>query len=245
LKPYLLRVGADSTYIGGGFHGRVFEDRSYIFIPIPEAHENLRLDKALKYRDYIWQNKSVIPYLPQKIWTENAPEQFIHNDPEFVTFTYGSPKYNSKGTLEKNYSGLCNIEHGDILAFYARFSSEAVVLEGLYFFAYFIVDCPITFGEPESLGEEKQALIRCNHHFIHHRSDQVVVVGLPDNCKVLNKAVLLSSKQSDIRGVSNYYPNSSLQRYLGPYDKAMNLSSLRNPLWDGAAFKQYLDFHGM
>jgi hypothetical protein len=187
--------------------------------------------------------KQVCPYLPRKIWICDPLDQFIHNDPEFVTFTYGSPKYNLKGTIEKNYTPLQNMEKGDILAFYARFSSNNASIEGLYFFAYFVVNCVVKYSSPDNLNQENQALVRNNHHFIHKRLDQVVVVGFPDQSKVFEKAVLLSSRHSDVRKISNYYPNRSIQEYFGLYDKAMNLSSLRNPPWDGVTFKEYLDVH--
>ncbi|MDP2973012.1 MAG: hypothetical protein Q8P64_27955 [Deltaproteobacteria bacterium] len=108
-----------------------------------------------------------------------------------MTFTYGSPKYNSKVMKEKNYNALLKMGNGDILAFYAAFSSDSANIDGLYFFAYFVVNCVIEYGCPDSLSQEKQALVRNNHHFIHKRSDQVVVVGFPDKSRVFEKAILL------------------------------------------------------
>jgi hypothetical protein len=244
MKLYLLRVGADFTPNGGGFHSRIFKDRSYLFIPIPEKKENLITSKALTYRDFKWHNKAVIPYLPRKIWSDDPPDQFIHNDPEFVTFTYGSPKYNSKGMREKNYNALLEMEKGDILAFYAAFSGDSANIDGLYLFAYFVVNCVIEWSDPDGLSQEKQALVRNNHHFIHRRPNQVVVVGFPDKSRVFKKAILLSSRITDRRG-SNYYPCLSIQQNLAGYNKSMNLSSLRNPpgIEVAGLFKDYLDLH--
>ena len=249
MKPYLLRVGADSTPAGGGFHSRIFENGAYMFIPIPEKKRNLILDKALRYRDF---NNSIVAYLPthlypRKMWTDDPPDQFTHNDPEFQTFTYGSPIYNqdnSHGSKEKNYSALLKMEKGDILAFYAAFSRDGAIIDGYYFFAYFVIDCVIKYGLPDSLSQEKQALVRNNHHFIHKRQNQVVVVGCPNSSRVFNKAVLLSSRPTDVRKGNNYYPCQSIQEYLGKYEKSMNRSSVRNPSWIGATFKEYLDLYG-
>ena len=252
MKPYLLRVGADSTEDGGGFHSRIFENRSYIFMPIPERKERLILDKALRYRDYRWQGNSIVPYLPpnlrpRKVWADNPTDQFIHDDPEFHTFTYGSPIYNQdnpNGRKEKNYGTLPKMEEGDILVFYARFSKDGTSTDGLYFFAYFVIQCVIEYDSPDSLCEEKQTLVRNNHHFVHKRQNQIVVVGCPNSSRVLNKAVLLSSCPLDIRRGGNYYPCMSIKEHLGEYDRAMNRSSVRKPPWIGASFKEYLDFHG-
>jgi hypothetical protein len=63
MNLYLLRVGADSTKAGGGFHSRIFEDRSFVFMPIPEEEKKLILSKALTYRDFKWNNRSIVPYL--------------------------------------------------------------------------------------------------------------------------------------------------------------------------------------
>ncbi|TET39675.1 MAG: hypothetical protein E3J65_03345 [Dehalococcoidia bacterium] len=251
MKPYLLRVGADSTPAGGKFYSHIFENGSYIFIPIPEKKEKLILGKARRYRDFEWRNNSIVPYLPtnlypRKMWTDDPPHQFIHNDPEFQTFTYGSPMYNqdnSNGRKEKNYNTLLKMEKGDILAFYAAFSRDGANIHGYYFFAYFIIHCVIPYASTDSLSQEKQALVRNNHHFIHKRQNQVVVVGCPNNSRVFNEAVLLSLRPTDVRKGNNYYPCRSIQDCLGKYDVAMNRSTVRKPPWIGAAFKEHLDLH--
>jgi hypothetical protein len=245
MKLYLLRVGADSTPVGGGFHSRICKDRSFTFIPILAKdgygrEEYLNKSKALTYRDFKWRNNSIDPHIPDKI----SRDQFIHNDPEFVTFTYGSPKYNLERTRkDKNYKGLLNMKKDDILVFYAAFSSDSADMDGLYFFAYFIVDRTIDW--PGNLSQEQQALVRNNHHFIHKRPEDqfVVVVGKRDESKVFEKAILLSSHY-DGREMSNYKPCRIIKEKLN-YDKSMNLSSLRKPPGEEVAgsFKEYLDSH--
>jgi hypothetical protein len=252
MKSYLLRVGADSTPAGGGFHSRLLENECYVFIPIPEKKEKLILDKALRYRDFKWQNNSIVPYFPASLrpretWPDEPPDQFIHNDPEFQTFTYGSPIYNRDNPnrgKEKNYSALLKMEKGDILAFYAAFSRDGTNIDGLYFFAYFIIDCVIKYDSLGSLRQEEQALVRNNHHVIHEQQHQIVVVGCPNSSRVFNKAVLLSSRPADARKGNNYYPCKSIHEKLGKYDRAMNRSSLRRlPTEVAGSFKEYLDLH--
>jgi hypothetical protein len=238
LKHYLLRVGADKDK-GGGFVSPIFEDMTYRFIPIPDDKNDLILDSAITYSDYRWQNKSIVSFLPARM----SPDHFIHNDPEFTTFTYGSPKYRADGVKEKNYDALLRIDRGDILTFYAAFSSSDIKMNGLYFFAYFVVETIVHWGSIDDLSEYDQSLIRNNHHFIHRRQDQVVVVG-SSNSRLFEKAVLLSSSKEDFKE-KNYYPCKSIKENTG-YEKAMNMSSLRCLPSDRACkFKEYLDVHSV
>jgi hypothetical protein len=247
MNIYLLRVGADSTPAGGGFRSPIFPDSSFVFMPIPEKECNLILSKARTYRDFKWNNISVVQYLPRKIWKVAPRDQFIHNDPEFETFTYGSPRYNSNGNTEKNYKSILKMQGGDILAFYAAFLGERNNrndMDGLYFFAYLIVDHVIEWDSPGDLRREEQALVRNNHHFIHKRPNQVVIVGKRDKSKIFKKAILLSSSKTDRRGANytNYYPCQSIKQILDGYYASMNFSSIRKPpIKEAAAFKDYLD----
>lgn len=228
MNIYLLRVGADYTRAGGGFHSPIFPDKSFVFVPIPEDENKLIESKAIKYRDFKWNNEPVGRYIPSKI----SQDQFIHNDPEFETFTYGSPKYNSKGNIEKNYNNILKMKEGDLLVFYAAFSGEMNNrndMNGLYFFAYFVVDCFIKWDCPDNLCQEEQALVRNNHHFIHKRQDQVVIVGNKDKSKVFKKAIPLSLSSGPERRGSNYYPCQSIKQILDGYDASMNFSSIRKP----------------
>ena len=242
MNLYLLRVGADSTKAGGGFWSRKRPDRSYTFIPIQDKEEFLVTREARTYKDYTWNSQSVLEYLPRKI--RGALNQYyIHDDPEFRTFTYGSPEKNQGKGTEKNYKTLSEMRRGDILVFYAAFTSNGKTIEGYYFFAYFIVDRATNLNK---LTDEEEHLVKNNHHFIHKeklRSNQVIVVGDTEQSRVLKKAVLLSSRDKDRRG-SNYYPCPDVRHLLDGYCKSMNPSSIRkfNFSENGILqFKQYLD----
>jgi len=249
MNLYLLRVGADSTKLGGGFYSHICPDGSYIFIPIPDEENYLVKEKARTYREYTWRNHPVCEYLPDRI-----QNRYIHNDPEFKTFTYGSPRYNRNGSVEKNYRKLAGMQEGDMLTFYAAFTGNGRDIEGYYFFAYFIVDHAIPFGNPDELTEQQRAVVRNNHHFIHRKKlpNQVIVKGYPEQSRVFKKAVLLSSHKNGGEG-RNYYPCRCVQNLLGGYNKSMNRSSIRrfnnltvNNLTECeiARFRQYLDDNG-
>jgi len=238
MNLYLLRVGADSTH-----YSRIFPDGSYIFIPIPDEEKYLVKEKARTYREYTWRNHPVCEYLPDRI-----QNRCIHNDPEFETFTYGSPRYNRNGSVEKNYRKLAAMQEGDMLTFYAAFTSNGHEIEGYYFFAYFIVDRPITV--PDNLTDEEKELVENNHHFTHigalQNQEQVIVKGCPKQSRLFRKAVLLSSHKHGIEG-RNYRPCRCVQNLLGGYNKSMNRSSIRKiPLSaDGICeFKNHLDKKG-
>lgn len=247
-RLYLLRVGADSTKAGGGFYSPIFEDRSYLFVPIPEW--DVIQDKAVTYGSYKWNGRSVLEYIPPTIASRPSKMQPVHNDPEFGTFTYGSPRYARGNGTEKNYNKLKSMNPGDILVFYAAFKnvspSRNDPVYGLYCFSYLVVHKAVPYQDPASIVEGNKQLVVGNHHFIHNYHNQVIIVGDRAKSRVLNKAVLLSTTQ-DRRG-SNYYPCQSMIQKLGGYDKSLNLSSLRQmPSSPNIAlsFKEYLDRLGL
>lgn len=238
---YLLRVGVDRTY--GGFHSPIFRDLTYLFIPIPD--NNVIKERSITYSEYKWNNRSILPYIPKNL-REKYSSYTIHNDPEFITFTYGSPKYNSKGNIEKNYKRLKNTNKNDLLVFYAGFSDVSGesndLISGLSFFAYFVINQIVKYSTFGSFREDLKNLISNNHHYIHEWNNQVIVVGNREKSRVFEKAVLLSSKKYDRKG-SNYYPCDEIEKILGGYNKALNRSSLRefNQSSIQKEFKDYLD----
>jgi hypothetical protein len=247
MNLYLLRVGADCTEAGGGFYSPIFKDRSYLFIPIPEW--DVIPDKALTYGSYKWNGKSVNEYLPATIKSVPSIRQTIHNDPEFTTFTYGSPRYvkgKNGNQTEKNYNKLNKLDKGDILAFYAAFKNPECVnhpMNGYYFFSYIIIQRVISYANPILLSDADKQLVMNNHHYIHDSPEQVIVIGSKTESRVLDKAVLLSSIMD--RRVTNYYPSQSASEKLGGYNRSLNLSSLRQiSSSEAQSFKDYLDCYG-
>ena len=178
-------------------------------------------------------------------------QQPIHNDPEFITFNYGSPQYVKNNRKDKNYDTLSNMQTGDILVFYAAFTNKHEnrndVMGGLYFFSYFIVDQAITYDYPEALDNEKRRMVANNHHFIHGYENQVIVVGNPNCSRVFNKAVPLSLRVRDAKHIK-YYPSPEILNILrNDSNKSTNLSSLRRITSDEKAktFKAYLDMNSV
>jgi len=251
-RIYLLRVGADSNY--GGFHSPIYDERFYKFIPIPD--NKVLESHRVTYQDYLWCGEPIIGYMPDLIHVkgtkvkgkkeENFLPWFVHDDPEFRTCTYGSPLFNSKLNIEKNYRLLSGLKKDDFLVFYAAFSAHdrksSNTLDGYYLFAYFVIETEsVKFKAPDALPAKLQERIRENHHFLHNRYDQIVVLGDKKRSRVFKKAVLLSLKSSDLVE-SNYYPCGFMRKLL-KYEKALNLSSLRtlDKSVNLEAVKNYLD----
>jgi len=224
---YFLRVGADKTKGGGGFWSTVFDDRTCVFCPIPDSKVNK--EKALKYKDYSWFGKSLVDCLSNDVYN-SIKNKFIHNDPEFETCTYGSPKFNSKKSLEKNYNALSNMHEGDLLAFYAAFLSSNIdrdtELSGYYVFSYFWIDSTFRYDDVKNISSKERNKIKNNMHFIHRKTDQIIVKGNISKSCVFSKPLLLCLRSKDVKG-SAYYPNVDFQKILGGYKKALNLSSIR------------------
>lgn len=236
----LLRVGVDSTY--GGFWSPIFNDRSYLFIPIPDRY--VTKEMSITYSNFLWNNQLIHPYVYGK--NRNKILNYtIHNDPEFVTCTYGSPIY-SRGRKEKNFSKLRGLSQGDLLVFYAGFTDRFEDINeknaGYYLFAYFSIQSVIIYETVESIEEGWRQQIMNNHHFIHRWENQIIIVGDRTKSRVFRKAIPLSMNISD-RIDCNYYPSQQTAMLLGGYHKSLNRSSLRQFQSSSVmvTFKSFLD----
>ncbi len=117
----LINVGSSTKYPNG--RGRVFQDLSFEYLPIPEV-ERTR-EKSPTYRELGFHNVKY-PDLP------------VHLDPEFDTFTFG---YFNRGF--GSTETLLNLKKKDYLFFYATLDKEKGWAPFLiaYFKIYSVVDC--------------------------------------------------------------------------------------------------------
>src|SRR5438874_6777082 len=101
----LLRVGIDSGC--GGIAGPLFSDGTFEFVPIDsDRHRGGHMYGNLigRYR------RRLIEYFPDRL-RQKMRNCFVHDDPEFKSYTYGDP------TRPKQR--LKTLEKGDLLVFYA------------------------------------------------------------------------------------------------------------------------------
>lgn len=133
-RLFIINVGVNASH--GNLKSPIFEDGSFIFIPIPERKINQNLELP-RYRDIL---PEALPYIPK-----SYHDVKIHNDPEFTTFTYGDyPTKHPRAALLKL------IKPRDFLFFLARlvcwstsennFTNKA----GFYIIGYFHIDYVIS-----------------------------------------------------------------------------------------------------
>ena len=109
MRIFLANVGANA---GHRFAGPVFEDGRFEFLPIPETPD-LASPSAVRYRDlrsFYDPTRDLLPYIPRRLW-----DVACHNDPEFVTFTYGD-----NCDTSPRASALRQMRPGDFLFFLVR-----------------------------------------------------------------------------------------------------------------------------
>jgi hypothetical protein len=202
MKALLLRVGIDKGC--GGTLAPIFDDGSFEFVPIPESTP---APGAATYNDRIGRKgKRLSAYVPSSI--KNAP---MHEDPEFLTCTYGDP------TLKRYY--LLKLVKGDQLVFYAGLQPYATdnYKEALYIIGYFDVENVTEFNKLSEV-ELAESLQRYRHnaHIKRQNSlhDLVVVAGGRDS-RLLDKAIVISQKKPDRRGRPTHALSPEMEDLLG------------------------------
>lgn len=109
-RIFLANVGVNASH---RFASPLFDDGSFEFITIPETPADIQGENIVRYRDL----RSV--HDPKRDLTKNIPARFwdmpTHNDPEFVTLTYGD-----NCGWSSRAAALKNILPGDFLFFIVR-----------------------------------------------------------------------------------------------------------------------------
>jgi len=227
----LLRVGIDTGC--GGMAGPIFSDGSFEFIPIDS-------DRNLKGRTYgslpgRHGGRKLIDYFPERLRLK-MQDCFVHDDPEFKTFTYGDP------TRPKQ--GLRDLAPGDLLVFYAGLCGwkDCTAPAALYIVGYFKVQCAGLYPElvRKYSKSEVHEMFAENYHVIHDdvhgktytrrrrdgtvkrsKSELVLVKGYLGSSKLLNTAVRLSApkKKLDRGGHPVFVLDPALKQHFGSFTK--------------------------
>ena len=157
MKIAMIRVGVDAK--AGGIQGPLFRDGSFEYIPIPET---LGMVSKYTYGDIIGRHgRPLSDYFPSRHKAEKA-KCFVHLDPEWDTFTYGTDTAGSQ-------AGLRHLEKGDILIFNCGLKGwdDCHSKPGIYLFGYFIVAVAGIRSE-FSISEERR-LFKNNAHIQLHK----------------------------------------------------------------------------
>ena len=174
-KIYIVNVGVNAKYKSKyGLISPIFKDGTFEFIPIKE-NSKISGDHILKYRDLKCYNSDdkLIKYFPNNK-REELRDYYVHNDPEFETFTYGDmidPK-------NPRSSNLQNIEKGDFLFFITSLSKyrEGYFLRdsaAFYFIGYLEID-KLIIEEKDLLTKKDE--ISNNAHYRWY-IDNLIKVG--------------------------------------------------------------------
>ncbi|MGZ4938354.1 MAG: Nmad3 family putative nucleotide modification protein [Halobacteriota archaeon] len=131
MKAMLLRVGMDKGTDGA--LAPLFSDGSFVYIPPSEWDPASREERT--YRTMIgWNGCPLSTYLSPRIGTHKP-----HDDPEFVTCTYGD------ASAKRRY--LLRLQGGDLLVFYAGLQPvRRHVMARLYLIGYLTVEHIIDFN---------------------------------------------------------------------------------------------------
>lgn len=205
MKALLIRVGIDSG-AGGGL-APVFPDGSFDYIPIPEdapSVENRRYCSE-KGRSGI----SFSEFVPKKYRIRR-----LHYDPEFQTNTYGDYKGKRMNIVEK----------GDIIAFYAGLVTMKkyemgwckTKETGLYLIGKIVVSDILHVNHSVSKDEVLTRKLNLNAHFKRRSdSDYYICKGFSTKSGLLDKAVSISKKKTDVRGHPYHAVSPKMEKLLG------------------------------
>ena len=221
----LLRVGADSGNLG--FHGPLFADGSYDYIPINEKYNQLPKNKGkeiVETRTYgstkSLRDKFLIDYfLGNK--SEKFKNKIIHFDPEFETFTYGDPSFTKKklGELQKD----------DYLLMYCSLTDQVTGITALYLFSYFCIEYSVNVTDVNSRKSMIDRGFGKNFHVMHEQIFKrdvtternrglKLVKGNLEKSKVLQKPFLISKKTRYPDGVERFDISDEMQNIFGDFD---------------------------
>lgn len=194
MKAMLLRVGIDKGT--DGLLGPIFKDGTFRFVPISKDTRRYPQDKNdKKYSDLFSDEKGNLPeFLPPRMANKVA-----HNDPEFVTYTYGDD------TRKRDYfhkgSGDKGMESGDFLIFYAGLTPYEAPeqKEGLYIVGYFEIEEVVDFRKniPENELRRYEEIFQNNPHLPIRNERPIIVKGKELKSKLLLNAILISEDGLD------------------------------------------------
>ena len=242
MKAMLLRVGIDKS--SDGVLAPIFQDGSFEYIPLSEKDETSTENRT--YTDLTGEKgKPLSDYLPTRVANRK-----VHLDPEFNTFTYGD--------VGRKADYLLKLNPGDILVFYAGLTPymESEYPEALYIIGYFTVGEIIDFhkitGSHRTNNPHKSSLNEINRIQGHYPNnshpkrasdihEMVLVVGDPEQSKILEKAILISQKKlnkigrlyhavspqmEELLGINGSIQRSIPPRFIHEEGKLLNLKDL-------------------
>ena len=133
---FIINVGVNASH--GQLRSPVFDDNTFEFIPIPEHGRRRSCPECETLPRYCdlesFNGLDLLKFIPKKYHHCR-----VHNDPEFVSYTYGDYP-----TISPRAANLQKLKKGDFIFFLARlvkYKNEAFTKEaGFYFIGYLAVE---------------------------------------------------------------------------------------------------------
>jgi len=158
---FIINVGVNASH--GQLRSPVFDDGTFEFIPIPEQGRRRSCPECGTLPRYC-DLKSFNGLDLSKFIPTNYYHHRVHNDPEFVSYTYGDYP-----TISPRAANLKKLVRGDFLFFLARlvkYRNEAFTKKaGFYIIGYFEVEDILK----EATSRPKQSILKkfINNAHVH------------------------------------------------------------------------------
>jgi len=149
---FIINVGVNASH--GQLRGPIFADGTFEFIPIPEQGRRRSCPECETLPRYCdlesFNGLDLLKFIPKRYYHCR-----VHNDPEFVSYTYGDYP-----TISPRAANLQKLKKGDFIFFLARlvkcrsevFTNEA----GFYFIGFFEVEDILK----ETVARPKRSILR-------------------------------------------------------------------------------------
>jgi len=205
MKIVVINVGASK--INPGFRGPIYSNGSFRFVPIKEEREDVE-------RPVTYENLGLAEFVQNK---GLAPSTIAHNDPEFVTFTYGHARRGFGDRI------LWELIEGDCLMFMATLDYYANGQKaswinprwGAYIIGSFIIErAPLQQMEFESSAWVKSRFQNNAHFRRVYKEADLWIAGSLSKSKPFKTAFPLSNPTDPLE------PNDlTRQTFLSNYSK--------------------------
>ncbi len=203
MKAMLLRVGMDKGTDGA--LAPLFRDGSFVYVP-PSEWDTTSGEGRTFSTMIGWNGCPLATYLPSRVASRKP-----HDDPEFVTCTYGD------ASAKRRY--LLQLQEGDLLVFYAGLRPiDSRVAAGLYLIGYFIIERVIAF---DTLAPKQ--VIQCFERYPNNAhakrrapvDNLVIVVGDCTESRLLRDAVHISEGRAMKNGRIGQALSKKCEQLLG------------------------------
>jgi hypothetical protein len=212
MQVVLLRVGIDTG--SGGIHGPLFRNGEFEFIPIRDKRNRFGVNKATYGNTKgKMHRRPLVDYFPERR-QERVRKLWLHNDPEFETYTYGDPS--------RPKAGLKRLKKGDLLVFYAGLKGWDFHCDpSLYIIGYFEVEKAVQ--AQGHLWNELRKNFGKNFHVQHrlvfeHQKNRLVLVKGSRRSKLLKKATRISVFGKNKAGSQIHVLSPEMRRVFGDFN---------------------------